>query len=153
MIQDEEQNCPGEKLVLAGYSQGALVIRIALLQLAADDPSAFGFHIAAVLMLADPAKVSNGAEDTWEADLQQAGSAVENADGIWTEITGLPDSDKGPIPDSVVGQTLCALPYPRSGLRTRHQLGVGLHGYNASGQVRDYVRSRGNQVAMSCIPR
>ncbi len=106
MIQDEESNCPGEKLVLAGYSQGALVIHISLLELANDDPSVLGSNIAAVLLMADAGKWGHGAEDTWEADLQQAGAGVENADGIWTKVPGLPDSDKGPIPTSVVGQTL-----------------------------------------------
>ncbi len=106
MIKDEESNCPGERVVLAGYSQGALVIHIVLRELANDDPSVLGSHIAAVLLMADPAKVSNGAEDTWEADLQQAGAGVENADGIWTKLPGLRDSDKGPISSSVVGQTL-----------------------------------------------
>ena len=107
MIKDEEANCPGEKLVLAGYSQGALAVHISLLNLAASDPGALaGGKIAAVLLIADPAKISHGAEDTWEADLQQAGAGVLNADGIWTKVPGLPSANKGPLPSSVVGQTL-----------------------------------------------
>ena len=107
MIQGEESHCPGEKLVLAGYSQGALVIHIALLELANSDPAALGSsHIAAVLMIADPAKVGHAAEETWEGDLEVAGAGVQNADGIWTKIPGLPEEDKGPLPSSVVGLTL-----------------------------------------------
>ena len=107
MISEEETECPGEKLVLAGYSQGALVIHIALLDLANSDPAALqSSHLAAVLMIADPAKIGHGAEETWEGDLEQAGGGVQNADGIWTKTPGLPDEDKGPIPSSVVGRTL-----------------------------------------------
>ena len=107
MIFDEENHCPGEKLVLAGYSQGALVIHIALLNLAGSHPSLLqSSHLAAVLMIADPAKVGHAAEETWEADLQLAGGGVQNADGIWTKVPGLPDDDKGPLPSFVVGRTL-----------------------------------------------
>jgi hypothetical protein len=110
MIQDEEANCPGEKLVLSGYSQGALAIHIALLELAQSDPNSLNSgQIAALVLLADPAKVSNGAETTWEGDLQSAGSGVQNADGIWTkfgDLIGVPTGDQGPLPASVVGQTL-----------------------------------------------
>lgn len=107
MIEDEELHCPTEKLVLSGYSQGALVIHIALLELNHSDPSALdSTHIAAVLMIADPAKVGGAAEETWQADDQLAGAGVQNADGIWTKLPGLPDVDKGPLPSSVVGRTL-----------------------------------------------
>ncbi|HTR73678.1 MAG TPA: cutinase family protein [Solirubrobacterales bacterium] len=107
MIFDEESACPGEKLVLGGYSQGALVIHIALLDLARSAPSALSSsHLAAVLLIADPAKVGHGAEELWEGDLESAGGGVQNADGIWTKVPGLPDEDKGPIPSSVVGRTL-----------------------------------------------
>ncbi len=107
MIQDEESHCPNEKLVLAGYSQGALVIHIALLDLADSDPGTLGpEHLAAVLMIADPGKVGHAAETTWEADLEDAGAGVQNADGIWTKLPGLFDDDKGPLPSSVVGRTL-----------------------------------------------
>jgi hypothetical protein len=31
---------------------------------------------------------------------------VLNADGIWTKVPSLPSANKGPLPSSVVGQTL-----------------------------------------------
>lgn len=69
LIENEESQCPGEKLILAGYSQGALVIHLARLDLAANDPAALSSsHLGAVLLLADPAKVRHAAEETWEND-------------------------------------------------------------------------------------
>ena len=105
MIQNEEVNCPSEKLVLAGYSQGALVVHIALLQLDQTDPAALDpSHLAAVLLIADPAKVADGAEETWQSALTLAQPSVQNADGLWTKLSGGVDS--GPLPPSVVGLTL-----------------------------------------------
>jgi hypothetical protein len=107
MILEEESNCPREKLVVAGYSQGALVVHIALRHLAAQNPVALG-GIAAVLMLADPAKVSQGSETTWEDDHKVAGSGVNNADGLWTKLAADAGygSDVGALPSAVTGRTL-----------------------------------------------
>ena len=104
MILNEELHCPSEKLVLAGYSQGALALHIALAQLGSSDPSALDSGIAAVLLIADPAKAENAGEETWEADLEVAGSGVQAGDGLWTKTTGLPD--RGPLPSAITPRTL-----------------------------------------------
>ena len=109
MIEDEETNCPSEKIVLAGYSQGALAIHIALRQLAASDPGALSSgRIVAVLLLADPAKVANDGGQIWENDPTQyanwqAGAGVRNADGIWTHWV---PTDNGVLPAAVRAQAL-----------------------------------------------
>jgi len=105
MIEDEELSCPMEKLVLVGYSQGALALHIALRVIAAADPAELSpTHIGAVLMVADLAKVGNALKETWQGDQAVAGAGVLNAKGIWTTTPGLPD--QGPLPASVVGSTL-----------------------------------------------
>jgi hypothetical protein len=103
MILDEESHCPSEKLILAGYSQGALAIHLALMDLASADPGTLS-SIAAVLMIADPAKVGYAAEETWELDELLAGPGVSAADGIWTKSA--PHSMSGPLPSLVTGRTL-----------------------------------------------
>jgi hypothetical protein len=109
MIQDEVTYCPGEKIVLAGYSQGALVIHLELKQLSQNEPGLItAGHLPAVALVADPGKVGHGAEETWENDPNlyanyEAGAGVTNADGIWTKF-GMPN--EGPLPTSVTGRTL-----------------------------------------------
>ncbi|WP_188113629.1 cutinase family protein [Nocardioides humilatus] len=104
LLADEHAHCPNEKFVLAGYSQGALAIHIALRQLASEGSSLISSNrLVAVLLLADPAKVANGAEETWEFDEYYAGGGVRNADGIWTHFSPY---DNGPLPSQVSGQTL-----------------------------------------------
>jgi hypothetical protein len=56
----QEALCPGQRLVLAGYSQGAMVLHDALVSLAAASPSVISTgHVSAVLLVADPARVPN----------------------------------------------------------------------------------------------
>jgi hypothetical protein len=50
--------CPGVKLVMGGYSQGAIAIHDAEVWLAANKPSVFR-HVAGTLLLADPDRVPN----------------------------------------------------------------------------------------------
>jgi hypothetical protein len=110
MIVDESIHCPSQDIVLAGYSQGSLVINIALKKLASWAPGIIAAdHLRAVALLADPGKWSNGAEETWELDPNlwanyEAGSGVRNATGIWAKAVGLPD--RGPLPASVTGRTI-----------------------------------------------
>jgi len=124
MILDERRNCPTEKIVLSGYSQGALVIHIALRQLAEADPAALN-AIAGVALIADPAKVSHAAEKTLEAYdpgyfNDWAGSGITNAEGIWTKF--IIGDDVGPLPSSITDRTIamcrnhdpvCAPPAPQ----------------------------------------
>jgi hypothetical protein len=50
--------CPSVKLILGGYSQGAIAIHDAEVWLAANKPSVFQ-HVAGTLLLADPDRVAN----------------------------------------------------------------------------------------------
>ena len=112
LLRDVQFYCPGQQIVLGGYSQGALAIHVALLELALYEPDVINSpQIAAVLLLADPAKKSNGLEETWEKDPNlyadyEAGWGVAGADGTWTIAPGMPEEDKGPIPSVVVYRTL-----------------------------------------------
>ena len=109
MIRDENQHCPDEQIVLAGYSQGALVIHLALRDLAQSAPSLIGSsHLIGVALVADPAKVGHGAEETWENDPNlyanyEAGTGVTKADGMWTKFNYQP---QGALPGSVTSQTI-----------------------------------------------
>ncbi len=110
MVLDEESHCPTEKIVLAGYSQGALAIHLALQGLDNTSHNAVAAnHIVATLLLADPGKVGHAREETWENDPTiyanyLAGAGVDSADGLWTKTA--PGSDSGPLPPSVTGKTL-----------------------------------------------
>lgn len=50
--------CPGVKLIMGGYSQGAIAVHDAEVWLAANKPSVFQ-HVAGTLLLADPDRVPN----------------------------------------------------------------------------------------------
>jgi hypothetical protein len=115
MIEDEEAHCPSEKLILVGYSQGAWVIHLALRDLEGNDLAALSpAHLGAVLLLANPAKVGNAAEETWENDPTvyvnyEAGTGLTKADAIWTKIAprlGYSPTPVGDLPYSVTGRTL-----------------------------------------------
>jgi hypothetical protein len=91
ILQHEQQRCGGsEKIVLAGYSQGALAIHLALDDLRGTAAIA---NVKAVLLLADPAKRGDGAETHF-------GTANVGANGIYDKIFGAPQ-----IPSSVVPAT------------------------------------------------
>jgi hypothetical protein len=103
--------CPKERVVLVGYSQGALVIHLALRTLAVSDPSLLtSEHLAGVMLIADPARVPHGAETVWEAPEVQAaaGSAVAGASGVWTAAAA---RGAGPLPSSVKGGTISFCAY------------------------------------------
>ena len=99
MMREHSGRCPATKFVLAGYSQGALAIHLALENLSLSELDA----IAAVILIADPAKHSNVQHTLWEADNTPAGTGVSNADGIWTKAyRGLSPL----IPSSLNGRTI-----------------------------------------------
>ena len=114
-------SCGGtSKIVLAGYSQGALAIHLALAKLAdAGQTTALSSaHLSAVVLLADPAKTKDGEGTIWEQvtgdDTGYGGTGVTKAKGIW--ITGFDEVGPGPlgaltyindpIPDPVQSRTL-----------------------------------------------
>jgi Cutinase len=105
-LDDERSNCPTERAVLIGYSQGALVIHLALRLLDDVDPSMLTTsRIAGVMLIADPAKIPHGSETTWEAENEEAlpGSGVDKASGIWTLSN---QHDLGALPTSVTDRTI-----------------------------------------------
>ena len=102
----QKSSCGGEgqRAILAGYSQGALVVHLALRLLAESDPSMLSAsNIAGVMLVADPAKTANGSETVWEGQSLPAGSGVKNASGLWTKAFG---ALHGPIPSQIAGRTI-----------------------------------------------
>ena len=92
----EEQLCPNQKIVLSGYSQGALVIHLALADLdLVGSPLISTDKIAAVVLVSDPAKLSNG-------DEVKTGSASPSAPGIYA-VLGVYTP---PIPGTLTGRTI-----------------------------------------------
>jgi predicted esterase len=101
----EARTCKDEKVVLAGYSQGALVIHLTLQTVSSSllGPD----KLAAVILIADPAKVSRAQELTWEAANKVAGTGVSKASGVWDKTAVWADpSLGGPLPSGVSDRTL-----------------------------------------------
>ncbi len=80
MLEAEEGRCPNAKIVLSGYSQGALAIHLALAEEAGTQEVA-PKYLAAVLFIADPAKTGGN-------EVINVGTAKASADGIYTKIFG-----------------------------------------------------------------
>jgi hypothetical protein len=93
-----------EKYVLAGYSQGALAIHIYLTEVA---PSYIINQIAAVGLLADPAKNKDGDEaiytNSWTNARTAEDTGIINATGIYSKIQG---TGSGRLPSSVTARTV-----------------------------------------------
>ena len=115
MIRSEYNSChdTSERIVLSGYSQGALVIHLALNRLANSgslaDSDALAM-IAGVALVSDPAKVMYGGESLLEAydasrtDNAWAGTGVSKAEGIYTKYVSSPDN--GDLPYNVATKTI-----------------------------------------------
>ena len=78
-VREASEACPKEKIVLAGYSQGALAIHLALTDLVGSTELA---HVSGVILIADP---ENRGDDT---TIEKWGSAKTNADGLYTKVFG-----------------------------------------------------------------
>ncbi|MGC5171270.1 cutinase family protein, partial [Microbacterium sp. DT81.1] len=101
-LQDEFARCKTtQKFVLAGYSQGALALHIYLTQRA---PADILRQIAAVGLVADPAKNGNGAERVITNEFVEAGqgSPMKAAQGLYAQ-SNLPGD--GALPASIVSRT------------------------------------------------
>ena len=99
-LEDEYFKCgTTQKYVMVGYSQGALAIHI-YLNLRA--PSFIINQIAAVGLIADPAKNGNGAESVFSNGFQTADSGMWNATGVYRKAL-LPGS--GAIPSAIAPRT------------------------------------------------
>ena len=106
LLHERETECPSEPAILIGYSQGALVIHLALNELAESDPSMLSAsHIAGVMLIADPAKVGGESEPVWEEENVPAapGSGIYKAEGLWTKIHG---SHWGLLPAAVTSRAI-----------------------------------------------
>lgn len=99
-LRDEHARCgTSQKYVLSGYSQGALAIHIYLNFWAPDDILS---QIAAVGLIADPAKIAYGAERTYTDGFVLAGDNIRRAQGLYDpSFLG-----SGPLPSEVVGRTV-----------------------------------------------
>jgi hypothetical protein len=91
---NEEARCPKAKIVLVGYSSGAFAIHAALTELTGS-PIISPNVIAAVVLIADPAKYEN-------EPVIHAGSAAGSAEGLYTKIYGEADE----IPPALDSRTV-----------------------------------------------
>jgi Cutinase len=93
LLSSRTSACPKQKLVLIGYSQGALVINRALVELGTAVSSALG-HVASVELIADPQRIGTSPYATGGANNAFNGSTV---------ATGVYPSDQ--LPDAVMSRT------------------------------------------------
>ena len=91
-LSNESARCPSERIVLAGYSQGALVVHLALAELAGSG-SLSSHRISAVELVADPARRGDGSE-------LRLGEAPFDAQGVYDVVFTAPS-----IPSSVTART------------------------------------------------
>jgi hypothetical protein len=126
-VQTQDDLCgASQQVILAGYSQGALAVHLALNYLSAVEPRLVSSSkLAHVILFADPAKVPYGEETTWEelgsdGGGRLAGTGVTKAKGVWTlgvsllsgsgavAMVGLqtPIGLGLPLPSSVTSRTL-----------------------------------------------
>jgi hypothetical protein len=102
----ERANCPSEKIVLFGYSQGASVIQQSLRELAVSRPDIISSgQIIGLVLIGDLNRVANGAETLWTANNTPAaaGSAMVSTNAIWG-LASMPDT--GPIPAALTSRTI-----------------------------------------------
>jgi hypothetical protein len=95
IVREEASACPQEKIVLGGYSQGALSIHLALTDLMSGGELS---HVAGVILIADP---ENRGDDT---NVTKTGSAAPSADGLYTKVFG--DGDTAVIPSALRGKAI-----------------------------------------------
>ena len=93
-VKSEVLNCPSSLLVLAGFSQGAMVVHRAELELAATDPSALA-HVAGTILLAD------GDRTPHTAAAHKLGDAGTEGEGVAVRL-GLVKPRDVPLPKTTV---------------------------------------------------
>jgi hypothetical protein len=94
-VREESERCPSEKIVLAGYSQGALSIHLAVTELMSSEELS---HVGGVILIADP---ENRGDDK---NIEKYGSASTTADGLFTKVFG--HSLTSPIPSALKGRAI-----------------------------------------------
>ena len=105
LLEQRFDDCPTERFVLAGHSQGALVIHLAMLELENFNPDILT-RIEAIGLTADPARVAGGSEVLVETIDKPAGSWTDNGVGSWTTVNFSDEHLTGPLPDAVASKTL-----------------------------------------------
>ena len=110
----EEQDCPDTKFVVLGYSQGALSAHIALRILANNDAQ-MASKIAGVAFVADPGRISGGAEEWWRSaelvndqlTVYTPGVLETLSSGVWSAPNLFQsNSANGPLPASIADRTV-----------------------------------------------
>jgi len=86
VVKREVGRCPGTSLVLAGYSQGAMVMHQAELQLADAHQTNLLSHIAGTLLLGDGDRVPN-------TQATEFGTSKRSGEGIRTYLRGIAKHD------------------------------------------------------------
>jgi cutinase len=97
--------CPSSRIVLAGYSQGAMAIHLAELRIASGDRALLA-HVAGTILLADGYRVPN------TGAAERLGSAPRAGQGVGPALHELGAHDDVPLPASTVdvcnrGDALC----------------------------------------------
>ena len=101
-LDSEMSRCPSERFILAGYSQGALAIHIAVRVM--SDPTMRN-KIAAIALLADPGRVAFGDEDVYMTDDDILYSL--GANGIYAKaMFGNNTAADGPLPSWATSKTV-----------------------------------------------
>lgn len=97
LIREEEARCPKRRIVLAGYSQGALGIHLALTELLSASELS---DIAALILISDPA--NRGADPA----VLQVGGAPSSAEGLYARaFAGTADAAQ-PLPATLAGHAI-----------------------------------------------
>jgi hypothetical protein len=109
LMKSEADRCEtGTKFVLSGYSQGALVVHLALLQLEDEEsPLLSPSRIAGVILVADPAKTQGGDGTLYIDRFSRAADSdlgMLNATGVWSQ--GRVGRDDDPIPSTIWSRTV-----------------------------------------------
>ena len=101
-----EEHCHGTRFVLTGYSQGALSIHIALLQMASYNPGLLE-RIDNVGLFSDPARTADGEELVWSSADSPANWFVTTSSGVFSSfLLTAQEGLSGPLPSTVANKTV-----------------------------------------------
>lgn len=86
-LRQEATDCPDTKFVVLGYSQGALAAHRVVTDLELVGDTAILDRIVGLGFVADPGRVPNGLETTWDTANTPAAGAIKNVAGVYASIT------------------------------------------------------------------
>jgi hypothetical protein len=110
-ILKESVDCPNEKFIIVGYSQGAMAAHIALRTITDSDVLD---RIVGIAFIADPARVLNPQEEWWRSATYDGGASItvftpgiieSISGGVWTGPTLMSAGAAGPLPSSIAAKT------------------------------------------------